>query len=88
MCLMKTITIRELHAATGKWVRRSAALGEVRVSERGRVIARLLPMTSLPDVPYYARRSLTRAFRAAQSSLKGGIDSTHGISAERDARVS
>jgi antitoxin (DNA-binding transcriptional repressor) of toxin-antitoxin stability system len=85
---MKTITIRELHAATGKWVRRSAALGEVRVSERGRVIARLLPMTSLPEVPYYARRALTRAFKAAQTSLEGGTDSTQTISGERGAPVS
>lgn len=85
---MRTITIRELHAATGAWVRRSAALGEIRVSERGKVIARLLPMASLPEVPYYARRKLTPAFRAAQRGLKGGRDSTETISAERDAPVS
>jgi antitoxin (DNA-binding transcriptional repressor) of toxin-antitoxin stability system len=84
---MKTITIRELHGATGKWVRRSAALGEVRVSDRGHVIARLLPMTSMPDVPYFARRALTPAFRAAQARLKGGVDSSKSISAERDAPV-
>ncbi len=84
---MKTITIRELHAATGKWVRRSVTLGEVRVSERGRVIARLVPMTSVPAAPYYARRTLTRAFSAVQSSLKGGRDSTVMISEERDAPV-
>lgn len=84
---MKTITIRELHAATGKWVRRSVALGEVRVSERGRVIARLLPISSVPAVPYFARRTLTRAFKAAQSSLKGGRDSTLLISEDRDAPV-
>jgi antitoxin (DNA-binding transcriptional repressor) of toxin-antitoxin stability system len=84
---MKTITIRELHTATGKGVRRSASLGEVRVSERGRVIARLLPMSSVPAVPYYARRRLTRAYRSAQRSLKGGIDSTQTISEDRDAPV-
>jgi len=33
---MKTITIRELHHATGRWVRRAVA-GEVYVTERGRV---------------------------------------------------
>jgi antitoxin (DNA-binding transcriptional repressor) of toxin-antitoxin stability system len=85
---MKTISIRELHAATGRWVRRSAALGEVRVSERGRVIARLLPMAPLPEAPYYARRAFTRAFRAAQPSLKGGTDSTRTISDERGAPIS
>lgn len=84
---MKTITIRELHSATGKWVRRSAALGEVRVSERGRVIARLLPMTTVPAAPYFARRPMTRAFREARSALRGGTDSTLAISEERDAPV-
>jgi len=85
---MKTITIRELHAATGKWLRRSASLGEVWVSERGRVIARLLPMSSVPAVPYYARRTFLPVFEFAQPSLKGGTDSTQSISEERDAPVS
>ncbi|HEY3755861.1 MAG TPA: hypothetical protein VGL42_06905 [Opitutaceae bacterium] len=85
---MKTITIRELHAATGAWVRRSAALGEIRVSERGKVIARLLPMTSVSDRPYFARRKVNPAFRAIQGALKGGRDSTSGISEERDAPIS
>jgi antitoxin (DNA-binding transcriptional repressor) of toxin-antitoxin stability system len=35
---MKTITIRELHQATGRWVRRASA-GEVYVTERGRLVA-------------------------------------------------
>jgi len=84
---MKTITIRELHAETGKWIRRSATLGELRVSDRGKVVARLLPMPSPPDSPYYSRRSLTRAFRDAQPALNGGTDSTETISEDRDARV-
>jgi antitoxin (DNA-binding transcriptional repressor) of toxin-antitoxin stability system len=84
---MKTITIRELHAATGMWVRRSASLGEVHVSDRGRVIARLLPLAPTPAVPYFARRTRSRAFRAAEPSLRGGVDSTIGISEDRDARV-
>ena len=36
---MKRISIRELHDATGKWVRESARVGELVVTERGRPIA-------------------------------------------------
>jgi antitoxin (DNA-binding transcriptional repressor) of toxin-antitoxin stability system len=38
---MKSITLRELHEATGKWVRRAAALGALQVTERGRPVARI-----------------------------------------------
>jgi hypothetical protein len=43
LCHMKAISIRELHATTGKWVRRATALGELHVTERGRVVAKLVP---------------------------------------------
>ncbi len=81
---MKVITIRELHAATGKWVRRATALGELHVSERGRVIAKLLPAAPVPVKPFFARRKLTRAYRSSSRFLVGGTDATAAISAERD----
>jgi antitoxin (DNA-binding transcriptional repressor) of toxin-antitoxin stability system len=40
---MKTITIRELHMRTGRWVRHAAANGPVTVTDRGRRIATLRP---------------------------------------------
>ncbi|MDP3070776.1 MAG: hypothetical protein Q8N18_10830 [Opitutaceae bacterium] len=81
---MKTITIRQLHDETGRWVRRAAAVGGLQVTERGRVVASLVPAPELSAVPYFARRELLPAFRAAQ--LTGGTDATDGISAERDER--
>jgi len=84
---MKVITIRELHAATGKWVRRATALGELHVTERGRVVAKLLPAAPLPAEPHFARRKLTRAFRVAQRFMTGGTDATTAISDERDHAV-
>ena len=81
---MTSITIRQLHDATGRWVRKAAVLGELRVTERGRVVAKLVPASPLPDVPYFARRQLLPSYRAAR--LSGGSDSTAGISAERDER--
>jgi antitoxin (DNA-binding transcriptional repressor) of toxin-antitoxin stability system len=81
---MQTITIRQLHDATGRWVRKAVELGELQVTERGKVVARLTPATSLPGVPYFSKRKLLPAFRSAR--LAGGKDATAGIFAERDER--
>lgn len=82
---MTTITIRQLHDATGRWVRKAADLGELQVTERGRVVAKLLPASARAATPYFAGRKLLPAYRAAK--LKGGRDSTAGISDERDAPI-
>ena len=84
---MKVITIRELHAAMGKWVRRATALGELHVTERGRLVARLLPAAPPPAKPFFAGRKLTRAYRSARRFLTGGTDATATISGERDDAV-
>ena len=84
MCHMKSITIRQLHDETGRWVRRAAALGELPVTERGRIVAKLVPATDAPALPYFARRKLLPAFRAAR--LAGGTDATTMVSRERDER--
>ena len=84
---MNTITIRELHDATGRWVRRATALGEIQVTEHGRIVAKLVPAAPPPAEPYFARQRLTRAFRASMSHLKGGADSTRTISEDRDRRI-
>ncbi|MCB1104168.1 MAG: hypothetical protein KDK74_05495 [Cephaloticoccus sp.] len=81
---MKSITIRQLHDETGRWVRKAAALGELHVTERGKPVAKLVPATVAPTEPYFARRKLLPAFKAAK--LTSGLDSTAGISAERDER--
>jgi antitoxin (DNA-binding transcriptional repressor) of toxin-antitoxin stability system len=52
---MKTITIRELHLKTGRWVRHAAIHGPVVVTDRGRRVAALQPFDAattrrpLPD---------------------------------------
>ncbi len=40
---MKTISIRELHLETGRWVRHAASQGSVVVTDRGRRVAALQP---------------------------------------------
>jgi antitoxin (DNA-binding transcriptional repressor) of toxin-antitoxin stability system len=83
MSHMRTITIRELHQATGRWVRQAAA-GEVHVTERGRLIAKIVPAKPLPDKPFFANPKFSRAFLAQRKHLRGGTDSTQTISEDRE----
>jgi prevent-host-death family protein len=85
---MKTVSIRELHERTGKYVRQVAKSGEIYVTDRGRTVARLLPEQDTPEEPYFARRKLTPAFRKLMASgkLRGGTDSTQTISEAREDR--
>lgn len=42
---METISIRDLHMHTGKWVRQAGrSTGQVVISDRGRPVARLMPL--------------------------------------------
>ena len=86
---MKTITLRELHQKTGKTVRRVAEVGEIYVTDRGNTIAKIVPQEATPEVPYFARRKLTAAFRKLMrgGKLRGGTDSTMVISEDRDRPI-
>jgi antitoxin (DNA-binding transcriptional repressor) of toxin-antitoxin stability system len=46
---MKTISIRELHLKTGRWVRHAASHEPVAVTDRGRRIAALQPFDATPN---------------------------------------
>ncbi len=87
---MKSISIRELHEKTGDWIRRAEQHGEIYVTDRGRMVARIVPHAGQAGKPYFSRRAVSRAFRRLmdQGKLRGGTDSTHGISADRDRVVS
>ena len=87
LCHVKTISIRQLHDKTGEWVRKAAKLGEIHVSERGRTIAKIIPQAPAHEVPYFARRKLSRRFRAIMEKLEGGADSTQIISEDRDHQL-
>jgi antitoxin (DNA-binding transcriptional repressor) of toxin-antitoxin stability system len=75
---MPTISIKQLHAATGKWVR-AARHEPVHVTDRGKLTAVL---TAQPLNP---KPSHDLAARFKWMPVIGG-DSTAGISAERDER--
>ena len=83
---MKTITIRELHARTGRWVREAAQHGQILVTDNGRTIAKLVPESQPAEAPYFAHRKRSRAFAKLDDSGKvgKGTDSTTAISEDRD----
>ena len=86
MSHMRKISIRELHQETGRWVRRASA-AEVYVTERGRILAKIVPARPLPAKPFFASPKFTRAFLSQRKYLRGGTDSTDLISSERDREV-
>ena len=83
---MKIVSLRELHHQTGYWVRESARQGEIQVTDDGRVIAKIVPHTATAEVPYFAQRKTSAAFRRLAAKLAGGTDSTQIISEDRDSR--
>ena len=86
---MKVITIRDLHAKTGHWVRRAAELGEIWVTDHGRTVAKLLPQREPREKPFFARRRLSTGFKrlAGSGKLRRGTDSTVTISGDREDRA-
>ena len=84
---MKTITIRELHQETGRWVRQASSSGEVLVTERGKLIAKIVPAAPPPAKPFFASPRYTRAFLRHRKSLRGGTDATAIVSQDRDREV-
>ena len=71
---MKTISIRELHEKTGKYIRKVAEAGEIYITDHGKTVAKLVPPHPEHEVPYFARRKLSPAFRKLLESgkLRGG----------------
>jgi antitoxin (DNA-binding transcriptional repressor) of toxin-antitoxin stability system len=90
---MKTITVRELHTNTGKWVQKAARHGQIFVTFNGKTVAKILPATSgaESEIPYFARRRYInpRLERLIASGRAGreGTDSTQGISEDREDRA-
>ncbi len=86
---MKTITIRELHARTGRLVREVGKHGQILVTDRGRTVAKLVPESGEPRIPYFARRKTTAAFSKLDASGRTGrgTDSTIALSEDREDRV-
>lgn len=83
---MKSISIRELHEKTGEWVRRSEKLGAITVTDRGKAVARIVPVEPIATVNPFAARKLRRGYTRMLGSLKGGTDSTQAVAEDRDRK--
>jgi len=87
---MKTVTIRELHSRTGQLVRAASRHVEIRVTDRGRVVAKIVPEAERAEAPYFARRKMSLAFKRLYQNGRlgaGGKDVTQLISEDREDRV-
>ena len=87
---MKTVSIRDLHTRTGELIRAASQHGELRVTDSGRVIAKIVPEVEHAEVPYFARRKMSPAFRRLYQSGRlggAGTDVTQLISEDREDRV-
>jgi antitoxin (DNA-binding transcriptional repressor) of toxin-antitoxin stability system len=83
---MKTVSLRELHEATGAWVRRAAKLGMILVTKRGKPIAGITPVTEpVARNPFRSRR-LRPGYAKLLGTLRGGTDSAEIVSGDRDRR--
>ena len=57
------VSVRELHARTGHYIRKAAARQRVIVTDNGRAIAEVVPLVDAPAAPFFARRILRPDFR-------------------------
>jgi antitoxin (DNA-binding transcriptional repressor) of toxin-antitoxin stability system len=78
---MKTISIRELHLKTGRWVRHAAVHGPVVVTDRGRRVAALQPFD-----PDRARRPLPDREAVIRKRSRIPVDSAVYVSEDRGHR--
>ena len=86
LCLMKTISIRELHSRTGAWVKRAADLGSIVVTERGRPVARIEAIAERGRENRFLTRKLRPGYKRLRGKLTGGTDSVTIVSEGRDGR--
>jgi prevent-host-death family protein len=88
---VKTISIRELHARTGQWVRQVAEQGQILVTDNGRTVVKMVPETVPITPPYFARRRFInrnmKRWIETGALGKGGTDVTKGISEDRKDRA-
>ncbi len=86
---MKTISLRELHNNTGKWIRRVGEEEEILVTDRGVAVATVKPIKKASGRKYtWATRPLLPGYAAAMKAgkLKTGGDSSVYISEDRTSR--
>jgi prevent-host-death family protein len=85
-----TVTVRQLHARTGHYLRKASAKQRIIVTDNGKPIVELIPLAPEADeVPYFALRKFRPAFKkmmeaGAFNMPTGKRDITDLISEDRD----
>jgi antitoxin (DNA-binding transcriptional repressor) of toxin-antitoxin stability system len=83
---MKTISIKELHAETGAWVRKAASLGAITVTDRGRAIAHITSVEFGARENPFLTRKVRPGFARLKGKLAGGTESGRLIADDRGGR--
>ena len=89
MCHMKAISLRELHNDTGKWIRSVRDEEEIIITDRGVAIAIMKPIPKATGKKLtWGTLKLRPGYEALLKAgkLKGGTDSSIGISEDRSSR--
>ena len=81
---MKTISLKELHARTGAWVRRAVELGAIVVTDRGKPLVRLEAIVDAPPTSPFRVRRLRPGYARLRGKLGRGTDSAAIIAEDRD----
>lgn len=80
---MQTISIRELHEKTGKWVRLAGTHEQIIITERGRPVAALAPFRTAARGNRFSGRKILPAYGQLRGQLSGGTDSGTILSEQR-----
>ncbi len=81
---MKTISIRELHEKTGRWVRQAEAHEQIIITERGQPVAALTPYRTPAKANRFRGRKLLPAYKKLAGKLAGGTESGAILAGDRD----
>lgn len=81
---MKIISIRDLRAKTGAWVRRSVTHGPITVTDHGRAIAQIVPTAAQTTINPFANCKLRKGYAQLLGKLSRGTGSTLSVSEDRD----
>jgi antitoxin (DNA-binding transcriptional repressor) of toxin-antitoxin stability system len=73
---MTAISIRELHEHTDLWVHRATEEEPIVVKDKGRPVARIVPIPAPVEENPFLTRKLLAGYEQLQCQLSGGTDST------------
>ena len=83
---MTAISIHELHENTDLWVRKSTEQEPIVLTDKGRAVAKIVPVPVANAENPFLTRKLLPGFAELQAKLSGGTDSAQIISDMRDGR--